>query len=133
MKRRGQRSGWALAKGFLVALGLTAGGMLILAALVVFTGLNDTAIKVINQIIKAVAVFAGTLAAVGVGGERGLITGAAVGTVYSIAGYMMYVFLGGNEFLLTELLGEMLICVAAGSASGAVIANITPKVRHAHG
>ena len=129
-KRRGQAA-WGLIKGIIAAAILTLIGMLILAAAIIFTGMGDNIVRVLNQVLKAVSVVGGTYLAVGRGGERGLLTGAGIGAGYAIIGYVMYIFLGGYDFMLTELMGEILIASAAGAASGAVFANLSPRGRKA--
>lgn len=131
MKGRRFSAAKALIRGVLAAAAITLLGMLLLAAAIVFIGMSDGVIRVLNQLLKAGAVIAGTYLGVGRGGERGLMTGAAIGAIYAILGYAMYTLLGGNDFMLTELLGELLISTAAGAASGAVFANLRPAKRRA--
>jgi putative membrane protein (TIGR04086 family) len=130
MKGRRFTAAKALIRGLLAAIAVTLLGMLLLAAAIVFISLSDGAIRVLNQVLKAGAVIAGTYLGVGRGGERGLMTGAGIGAIYAILGYAMYTLLGGNAFRLTELLGELLLALAAGAASGAVFANLKPARRH---
>ena len=117
----------ALAKGLAVAVGVTLAGMLLMAGAVVFIGLSDTLIRVLDQALKLCAVALGTFAAVGRGGQRGLVTGAGLGAGYAVIGYVLYVLLGGNGFDIVELMGEITICVAAGAVMGAICANLSPK------
>ena len=131
MKRRRLRVIGALAKGLIIAVAITLAGMLAMAAAVIFLGMSDTLIRVLNQALKVLAVALGTYLAVRRGGERGFMTGAGVGALYSVAGYVLYALLGGNDFYLTELMGEMLICMAAGAVMGAVCANLRPARRGA--
>jgi len=112
-------------------VGLTLAGMLALSGAIILTGMGDPVIRILNQVMKAAAVAAGTFMAVGRAGQRGLVTGAAIGTVYSVAGYVLYILLGGGDFRITGLLGEMLLCIAAGAASGAIFANMRPRRRKA--
>lgn len=129
MKRRRMSVTGLLIKGIVTAILITLVGMLIMAAAVVYIGMSDLLIRVLNQVLKILSVAAGTYIAVKRGGERGLLTGAGIGAVYSLAGYLVFIFLGGNEFEITALLGEMTICAAAGALTGAVCANLKPA-RH---
>lgn len=129
-KRRSQKIG-ALAKGLIIAVAVTLAGMLAMAAAVIFMGMSDTLIRVLNQVLKVLAAALGTYLAVKRGGERGFMTGAGVGALYSVAGYVLYTLLGDNVFYLTEMMGEMLICMAAGAVTGAVCANMRPVRRGA--
>ena len=127
MKSRRKSAAMGLIKGIIAAVGVTLIGMVVLAGLVIFTGMGDSLIRVLNQALKALAVIAGTYLAVGRGGERGLVTGAGVGAAYAVIGYVTYMLTGGGEFSIVELMGEILIAVAAGAASGAVFANMKPR------
>ena len=126
MKRRRISVAGLLIKGIVIGILTTLIGMLIMAAAIVYIGMSDTLIRALNQVLKILSVALGTYLAVKRGGERGLLTGAGVGAVYSIAGYLLFILLGGNTFNITSLLGEMTICVAAGALVGAVCANLKP-------
>ena len=126
MKRRRTGIVIALLKGLVIAVVATLLGMLIMAAAVIFI---DGAIRIVNQILKIFAAALGTFIAVGRGGERGLITGACVGAVYAVAGYVLYICLGGAVFDAVELMGEMTICAAAGAVTGVVCANAKARSR----
>lgn len=127
MKRRRAQAARALVRGVLAAAAITLLGMLILSAAIIFVGMSDGLIKVFNQILKIAAVALGAYLGVGRGGERGLMTGAGIGAVYAVVGYLMYALLGDNSFRVPELLGELLISVAAGATAGAVYANLRPS------
>lgn len=129
MKRRRAQIIGAMAKGLIIAVAITLAGMLAMAAAVVFLGMSDTLIRALNQALKVIAAASGTYLAVRRGGERGFLTGAGVGAVYSVTGYALYAFLGDNDFYLTELMGEMSICMAAGAVMGAICANLRPARR----
>jgi len=94
----------------------------------VFTRVSDSTLVLLNQILKAAAAVLGVCAAVGRGGSRGFLTGAAVALLYMISGYAMYVVLGG-EASTSAMLGEMLMGAAIGAVTGAILANLRPKKR----
>lgn len=129
MKRRRTSIVFSLLKGLVAAVLITLICMLIMAAAVVFTGMSDTLIKILNQAVKIASVAAGTCIAVKRGGERGLITGAGLGAVYAVAGYVLYMLTGGGEFDIVELLGEMTVCMASGALTGVICANLQPRRR----
>lgn len=131
MNRRRSSAALALIKGVGAAVILTILCMLAMAAAVVFTGISDTLIRVLNQLVKILSVALGTAIAVKRGGQRGFVTGAGIGAVYSVAGYALYMLLGGFGFDIVELMGEMTVCVAAGALAGAVCANLRPVRRSA--
>jgi len=118
-----------LAKGTAVAAACTLPGMALLALMVVCTPIDDNALTACNQLLKALALFTGALAAVGRGGSRGFVTGAAVGLAYMLLGYGVYCALEGNAGALGMLGGEALFGALIGGISGAVCANMRPARR----
>ena len=78
------------AKGVCVATGATLLCMVLLALAVVFLRISDNALFLMNQLAKVASIFAGAYFAVGPGGQRGFVTGAAVGFVYMVLGYSVY-------------------------------------------
>ena len=70
----------------MAAAAATLLGMLLLAAAVIYLEVSDGALTALNQALKAVCVALGARFAVGVGGERGFFTGAAVGLLYMVIG-----------------------------------------------
>lgn len=130
MKKRRLRAAGALAKGLTVAILATLVGMLLMAAAVIFLGMGDTLIRVLNQVLKISAVALGAALTVHRGGERGLMTGAGVGALYALIGYLLYMFLGGYDFALAEFTGEVMLGMATGAVTGAVCANMKPAAAH---
>ena len=87
----------SILKGVLISAAATLVGMLLLAAAVVWLDISDGALSALNQVLKLVSILLGVRFAVGVGGERGFFTGAAVGLLYMIAGYALYCLLTQAE------------------------------------
>ena len=116
-------------KGFLVAAAITLIGMVLIAALAVGVSISDQTLSLLNQFLKIIAILAGTFIAVGRGGSRGFVTGVVLALVYMIAGYVLYVVLGGGAWSITGMLGEMLLGAAIGGVCGAILANLPPRRR----
>ena len=131
MKNARLRALWALTRGLLAAVAATLAGMLLLAAAVIYLDVTDGALAALNQLLKLLSVVLGARLAVGVGGERGFVTGAAVGLLYMALGYVLYWRLGGALFSAAAMLLEMLVGFAVGAAAGAVCANLRPRARRA--
>ena len=131
MKNARLRALWALTRGLLAAVAATLAGMLLLAAAVIYLDVTDGALAALNQLLKLFSVVLGARLAVGVGGERGFVTGAAVGLLYMALGYVLYWQLGGALFSAAAMLLEMLAGFAVGAAAGAVCANLRPRARRA--
>ena len=121
----------SILKGLLAAAAVTLLGMALIAALVLTARLSDGVLTLLNQLLKALAVVLGVRAAVERGGNRGFFTGMTVTLAYMIAGYGLYVALGGGRFEAAQMLGEMLLGAAVGGAAGAVRVNLKPKARWA--
>ena len=131
MKSARLKALWALTRGLLAAVAATLAGMLLLAAAVIYLDVTDGALAALNQLIKLFSVVLGARLAVGVGGERGFFTGAAVGLLYMALGYVLYWQLGGALFSAAAMLLEMLVGCLVGAAAGAVCANLHPRARRA--
>ena len=131
MKGARMKALWAILRGFLTAAAATLLGMLLLAAAVIYLEVSDGALAALNQLLKLLCVALGARFAVGVGGERGFFTGAAVGLLYMALGYVVYWRLGGALFSAAAMLLEMLAGFAVGAAAGAVCANLRPRSRRA--
>lgn len=121
----------SILKGLLAAAAVTLLGMALIAALMLTARLSDGVLTLLNQLLKALAVVLGVRAAVERGGNRGFFTGMTVALAYMIAGYGLYVALGGGRFEAAQMLGEMLLGAAVGGAAGAVRVNLKPKARRA--
>lgn len=131
MKSARLKTLWALTRGLLAAVAATLAGMLLLAAAVIYLDVTDGALAALNQLLKLFSVVLGARLAVGVGGERGFVTGAAVGLLYMALGYVLYWQLGGALFSAAAMLLEMLVGCLTGAAAGAVCANLRPRARRA--
>ena len=118
-----------LFRGVAIAAACTLPGMALLALLVVTTPVQDGTLTVLNQLLKAISIFTGVLFGVGRGGNRGLITGAAIGLVYMLLGYGMYCALDGSPNAIGMLGGEALFGAVIGAISGALCANMKPARR----
>jgi len=122
-KRRGKVIG-SILKGLLCAVTLTLLLMVGVAALALGVRISDSTLTVLNQLMKLLSILLGVSVAVGRGGQRGFLTGMTVAMLYMTIGYSCYVALGGNAFVLTQMLGEILIGAALGATAGAVLSNL---------
>lgn len=118
---------WTILKGFFLAVLIALAGMLLLAAAVVLLGVPDGLLRALNQALKLIAVVLGVRFAVGMGGNRGFLTGLTVALLFMAVGYGCYAGLGGHVFSALAMLGEMLLGGAVGAISGAIFANMRPR------
>ena len=114
-------------RGLAVAVGITALGMLALGLMAGYTAVTDDTIRLMNQCLKLASVLLGTLAAVGMGGERGLVKGMAVGALYMLLGLGILGLASGMNADWSTLAGEVLIGAAVGGAAGALLANLPAR------
>lgn len=91
---------------------------------VVYGHIGDGVLTTLNQALKLAAIFAGTWAAVGPGGNRGFALGAAIGLVYIALGYGICALWDGTAFDGWMLAVEFLMGALLGGVSGAFIANL---------
>jgi len=112
-------------RGVMYASAITLAGMALLALAVVYLGLNPGRLTLINQLLKAASILAGVVTAVGLGGEKGLITGSIVGILYIVVGYAFYCLIDGSE----ASAGVMAMEVAAGAAVGACAGVVSANMR----
>jgi len=119
----------SVVKGLLCAVALTLLLMVGVAALALGVRISDGALTALNQVMKALSILLGVTVAVGRGGRRGFLTGMTVAMLYMTLGYACYVALGGNAFVVTQMLGEILIGAALGAVVGAVLSNLPASQR----
>lgn len=120
-----------VARGVIIASAITLIAIAALAALVIYAGLKEEWLMTLNQVVKVASIVLGVLAAVGVGGDKGLITGMIVGMVYILAGYGFYSLVEGSGTPPAVMALEEAIGAVAGGVSGVVFANLRPMRRSA--
>mgnify|MGYP004478815991 FL=1 len=119
----------SIAAGLISAILVTLAGMLLMAGMMMVVSVGDRWLMILNQLLKIGSVILGTCIAVPRGGQRGLATGTAVALLYACIGYGMYAALDGAGFTIGGMLGEILICAAAGAVTGTIRANMQPSRR----
>ena len=129
-KTRLQIAGSVL-RGLLAAVALTLLLMAGLAAAAVWLRVSDGLLTAANQLMKLASILLGTTVAVGRSGERGFLTGMTLAMLYMALGYAGYAALGGNAFIASQMLGEILIGAAIGALAGAILSNLPARRRAA--
>ena len=120
--RRRQSTLWSrLLKGLLVSVCVTLVCILLFALLMQWLRPDDTAIRIVNQLIKLAAIFVGVRIRVGKSGERGLAQGALLGLCYMAIGVGLYAVLSGQQLPWTAYLSDIAMGVAGGGISGAIV------------
>lgn len=133
--RRGKRASgaapWArLIKGLLVSMLVTLVGVAVFALLMTWVKPTDGVIRIFNQVLKLLSIALGVAAAVGRGGEGGLLRGAAVGLAYMGLGVALYALLSGQQAAFSSYLADLGMGIAGGGIVGAILSNISPKSLH---
>ncbi len=117
----------ALWRGLLFSVAVTAAAVAAFALIISFVDMGDGLIRVINQLIKAGAIFAGVSLAVPRGDESGIRRGALLGLIYMGAGVLLYALLTRQQFTWLGYLIDVLMGVAAGGLSGMVLGSLPAK------
>ena len=117
----------ALWRGLLLAIAMTAAAVIVFALIISFVDLSDGVIRVINQLIKAGAIFAGVWHAAPRGDESGVRRGALRGRIYMGVGVLVYALLSQQKITLLGYGADVLMGVAAGGLSGMLMSSLRPK------
>ena len=117
----------ALLRGILTAVAVTAAAVCAFAVIIAFTDMEDRFVRVINQLIKAGAVAAGTCAAVDRGDGAGIRRGIGVGLAYMGVGVLLYALLSGQRFQPLSYALDLGMGAAAGGLTGMLRAGMEPK------
>ena len=121
-RRYRQKNLWALLlRGLLVAIGTTLVCVLIFALLMQWLRPSDPAIRIVNQLIKLGAIFAGVKAMIGRGSEKALLHGALLGLVYMALGVGLFAILSGQQLPWTAYLSDIAMGIAGGGICGAIV------------
>ena len=114
-------------KGLLVSVAVTVAAVVIFAVVIGLTDLPDSVIRIVNQVIKVGAVFAGVYAAVPKGSDNAIRKGVVIGLVYMGAGVLLYALLSGQQLTVISWLLDILMGIAAGGLSGMIVGSMQGK------
>ncbi len=112
-------------KAILLALICCLTGILIFALVVKFTAINQTVIKIVNQIIKVLAVFIGCFFSVK--GKLGIVKGVIAGAVFSVLLYAVFATMSGAGLFSVEMLADIAFTAIIGGISGVIAVNVRGK------
>jgi len=112
-----------LVRGLLVSIGITLICVLLFALLLQWLRLDDSVIRIINQLIKLGAIFAGACSIIGRGSDSGMLHGALLGLIYMALGVGLYAVLSGQQLPLTAYLSDIAMGIAGGGICGALQQN----------
>ena len=116
-----------LLRGLGVSILTTLVGVVLFSLLMQWVKPSDGAIRVFNQVLKLLSIALGVWSAVGRGGEKGLMRGAAVGLGYMGLGVALYAILSGQQAAFSSYLADLAMGVAGGGIVGMILSNISAK------
>ncbi len=122
--RRGTGKQTAFWRGLAVSVLATAAAVIVFALIISFADMSDGVIQIVNQLIKAAAVFLGVKTIVPRGDENGVRRGALLGLVYMGLGVLVYALLTQQKISWTGYLIDVLMGVAAGGLSGMLLGSM---------
>ena len=125
--RRGAGKSTALWRGLAVSVMATAAAVIVFALIISFVDMGDGVIRVVNQLIKAAAVFLGVRTIVPRGDENGIRRGALLGLLYMGLGVLIYALLTQQKISWQGYLIDVLMGVAAGGLSGMLIGSLRAR------
>lgn len=118
-------------RGVVCAAICTLVGMLIMGLAAGYTGITDSTIQVLNQVLKLTSAIAGAFVAIKPGGDKGLIKGALVGAAYMVIGLASVGALIEAGLNWQNVLAEIAVSTAVGAAAGVLTANLPARKRRA--
>ena len=120
--RRSRASLWGtLVRGLLASIAVTLGCVLVFALLMQWLKPDDSTIRIVNQLIKLSAIFAGVRTMLGRSAENGLLPGALLGLCYMALGVGLYALLSGQHVPWTAYLSDIAMGIAGGGIAGALV------------
>ncbi len=117
----------AFGRGLAVSVLATAAAVIVFALIVSFVDVSDGVIRIINQLIKAAAVFLGVRSIVPRGDESGIRRGALLGLVYMGVGVLIYALLTQQKISWLGYLIDVLMGAATGGLSGMLLGSLRAK------
>ena len=122
--RRGTGKQTALWRGLAISVLATAVAVIVFTLIISFVDMSDGVIQIVNQLIKAAAVFLGVKTIVPRGDETGVGRGALLGLVYMGLGVLVYALLTRQKISWTGYLIDVLMGVATGGLSGMLLGSM---------
>ena len=110
-------------KGSLVSVSVSLVLILIFALLIKFLNIPDGAIQPVNQAIKIISILFGVIAALKNFPQKGLLTGALIGLIYTILAFMFFSLLSGQLIINASLFIDVAFALLIGAMCGIFFVN----------
>ena len=117
----------ALWRGLLLSIAVTAAAVILFAVIIGLMDVNDSVIRIVNQLIKAGAIFVGVRSIVPRGDESGIRRGALLGLLYMGIGVLVYALLTRQQITVWGYVIDVLMGIAAGGLSGMLLGSLRTK------
>ena len=120
----------SVVKALPIAIIASLVGIVLFALALMFLPIPETAVPIVNQLVKASSIALGAFIAVGRGGEKGLLKGGMLGALYSLAGLALYAVTGGitdTTGIIATALSDAVLATAIGAVTGILAANCKPR------
>ena len=117
----------ALWRGLLLSIAVTAAAVVLFAVIIGLMDVNDGIIRIVNQLIKARAIFVGVRSIVPRGDESGIRRGALLGLLYMGIGVLVYALLTRQQITVWGYVIDVLMGIAAGGLSGMLLGSLRTK------
>lgn len=111
-------------KGMLVAISVSLVAILLFALVIRFTGISDSWIMPINQVIKIISIFLGCMVSVRHSKTKGLYKGLILGFLYTIFAFFLFAALSGSISFSLTFLNDLLFGSVVGGLCGIIAANL---------
>lgn len=111
-------------KGVLWAVCSTVVMVLVFALIYHFVPFSTVTIKIVNQVIKFISIFLGTLVCLKVDGKSGTVKGAVVGGIYAVLAFLLFSALISNFPIGLALLVDVVFSCIVGAICGMSIVNL---------
>lgn len=110
-------------KGSLISVSISLVLILIFALLIKFFSIPDAAIQPVNQVIKIISILFGVLIGLKKFPQKGLLTGALIGLIYTILAFLIFSLLGSTFSFNASLFVDMFFAIIVGALCGIFFVN----------
>ena len=119
---------WSIFRGSFIAVSISLMLILCFALIIKFLNINDNWILPINQIIKIVSIFLGTMFAFNSDNKnKGFLKGFVIGVIYTILAYSVFSILAGEFSFTITSFTDMLFAGIIGGISGIIVVNVKKR------
>ena len=103
--------------------------ILVFAFCLKFTGISESIITPVNQVIKGISIFLGVFLALKKHKKHGLVCGLLIGFLFTIVAFVTFSVLCGSFVFTKSLLTDMLFGAIIGGICGIISVNLKKSVK----